>query len=184
MAGALCPILLAPEDQLETPGRPIIDKALLDHASFVCCKGRRFIPRREPLNFSEMLGGLFAASCSTMKMIVNQKKGCGIGEIGIPSWLVLRGFDPALMIKAENRGDWNKVEIFSHLVPAYCVAQVIPDEAIEVPKKIPSISLVTYGEVFRDSLRKPRGETPKAPGHTSVNKFMHEQALVWSGLKP
>ncbi len=89
MAGALYPILLALEDQLETPGRPIIDEALLDHASFVCWKGGRLIPRREPLNFSEMGGGLFAASCSTMKMIVNQQKGCGVGQVGIPARLAL-----------------------------------------------------------------------------------------------
>ena len=81
--------LLCPEDQLETSGRPVIDEAFLNDARFLCWKGRHLVPRREALNFCKMGGGLCPALCSTVKMIVNQQKGCGVGQVGIPARLAL-----------------------------------------------------------------------------------------------
>tara|TARA_B100001287_G_C22166577_1_gene292712 strand:+ start:213 stop:449 length:237 start_codon:yes stop_codon:yes gene_type:complete len=78
------------------------------------------------------------------------------------------------MAKGENRGNWNKVEMFSYLVPAYCTAQMIPDKAIEVPEQIPSASLVAYGKVFCDPFGKPGGKAPKTCRHARMDELMDE----------
>ena len=77
------------EDQLKTPGRPIIDEAFLDDFGVLRRKGRRCVPRGEVLNFLEMGGGLLPALCSTMEMIVNEEKGCSVGKVSVPARLVL-----------------------------------------------------------------------------------------------
>ena len=87
------------------------------------------------------------------------------------------------MSKSKYGGNRNEVKMLPYFVSAHCMTQVIADKAFEVPEKIPSVSLMTYGKVFRNPLRKPGRKTPKACGHAGMDKFMHKQTLVGLGLK-
>ena len=81
--------LVLSEDQLQTPGRPVVDKAFLDDAGILRWKDRCLFTRGQISYLVEMSRGLRPPLFPSVEMIVDQQKSSGVGKIGIPARLVL-----------------------------------------------------------------------------------------------
>ena len=178
----MLPHLLVPcEDQLQASGRPVFDEAGLNEGGILRWKRRGIVAGREILDFIKVGRRLCPALSSAVEMIVDQEKGRGVRQVGIPAGLILGGFDPALVVQLENPVNGKEMEMLPYLVPAHRVTQMISDLGLKVSEEVPSISLMAYRKVFRDPLRKPRWKAPEAGGHPSMNEFMDEEPFVRFG---
>ncbi len=104
------------------------------------------------MQLPEMRGDLVPAGRASVEVIVGEKKGSGVGSVGVALKLGLRGPEPPRMIKPEKGPDRDEVIRLTNLVPAYRPPEVVANEAFQITKQIPSVPLVADREVFRHTL--------------------------------